>query len=268
MVIPEELDLVHTSLVMVSKNSDGWHAAMAEPIVLSAGLNYLADQKPQLLMNYFANQLFSPVGAPYLTPQERGHMMELVIALRFMQGWWLETKLQSYLPQWARDMNIHKPFGVIDCRSKESNLKMFVRQLRDANFPWVILPSVNAGPDLRYSIFCCYVKTTSTSNSQSTVYVNVAECKKNIETMNPHHWYKSQESMQKECLPEIQNKRFIHMRFELPDTAPSVKNNFSCGEKDDDYIICVNLDSTFAQDFFGESFVKKYRNFVSRLLKK
>jgi hypothetical protein len=270
-VYSPDLDLVSTSLVMVSKSSDRWHASMAEPIVVCAGLNYLADQESQILVDYFAYQLFSPLGPPNLTPQERGHVMECVIALRFIQGWWLESKLQSYLPQWARDMNIHKPLGVIDCRSKESkesNVNMFVQQLRNDNYPWVIFPSVNAGPDLRYSIFCCYVKTTSTPNSLSTIYVDVDECKKNIGTMNPRHWYKSQLSVQKECLPEIQNKRFIHMRFELPDTAPSMKDTFSCGTKDNDYIICVNLDSPFAKDFFGDSFIKKYREFVTQILNK
>lgn len=261
-----DLDLVSTNLVMVSKKLDTWHAIMAEPLVFCAGLNYLADQNSQILMDYFANQLFSPFRPPKLTPQERGHVMECVIALRFIQGWWLESKLESYLPKWASELNIDKPRGVIDCRSKEPNVNMFVQQLRNANFPWVIFPSVNAGPDLRYSIFCCYVKTTSTPNSQSTIYVDVDECKKNIETMNPRNWFKSQTSVQNECLPEIKNKRFIHMRFELPDTAPSMKDTFSCGAKDDDYVICVNLDSPFAQDFFGDSFVKQYRAFVSEIL--
>ncbi|KAJ3307887.1 hypothetical protein HDV04_002379, partial [Boothiomyces sp. JEL0838] len=75
-VYSPDFDLVSTSLVMVTKLSNEWHATMAEPIVLSAGLNYLADQKPQLLLDYFAYQLFSPLGPPNLTPQERGHMME------------------------------------------------------------------------------------------------------------------------------------------------------------------------------------------------
>jgi len=97
-----DLDLVSTSLVMVSKKSDSWHATMAEPLVLCAGLNYLAGQEPQILMDYFAYQLFSPLSPLNLTPQERGNVMECVIALRFIQGWWLDSKLQSYLPQWAK----------------------------------------------------------------------------------------------------------------------------------------------------------------------
>jgi hypothetical protein len=196
-------------------------------------------------------------------------MMEVVIALRFIQGWWVEPKLQCYLPEWCKPLEIKKPLGVIDCRSKESDLNMFVQQLRNPNFPWLIFPSVHAGPDLRYAIFCCYIKTTSTPNSQSTVYVNADECKKNIETMNPRNWYSSQKTVQEECLAEINNngQKFIHMRFELPDTAPSMKDSLINGQNsDNDYVICVNLDSAFAQDFFGDSFIKQYSQFVSRLL--
>jgi hypothetical protein len=137
-VYSPDFDLVSTSLVMVTKlsnNSNEWRATMAEPIVLNAGLNYLADQQSQILMDYFGNQLFSPLGPPNLTPQERGHMMEFVIALRFIQGWWLEPKLQSFLPPWAKDLNIQKPRGVLDCRSKESYINMFVQQLRNVNYP-------------------------------------------------------------------------------------------------------------------------------------
>lgn len=269
-VYSPDLDLVSTCLVMVTKTTittDEWHATMAEPIVLSAGLNYLKDTNAPVLMDFFAHQLFSPPVPPNLSFQERGYMMELVIALKFIEGWWLKPELKKHLPQWAVDLDIQKPIGVIDCRSKEPNatLNVFVQQLRNPKFPWIIFPAANAGPDLRYSIFCGYVKTTSTPNSQSTMYVGVDECKKNIGTMDPKNWYKSQEgSVQKECLSEIKKVKFIHLRFELPDTAPSMKETFISGPKDNDYIICVNLESTFAQDFFGESFVRKYKEFVSR----
>jgi hypothetical protein len=84
--------------------------------------------------------------------------------------------------------------------------------------------------------------------------------------MNPANWYSSEKSVQNEVKPEIQGKRFIHMRFELPDTAPSMKENFINEAKGNDYIICVDLYSQLAQDFFGDSFVDKYRKFVSQLL--
>jgi hypothetical protein len=53
-------------------------------------------------MNYFAYQLFSLLGPPNLTGQERGHTMVYVKALRFLQGWWLESKLQCFHDE-ARD---------------------------------------------------------------------------------------------------------------------------------------------------------------------
>ena len=85
--------------------------------------------------------------------------------------------------------------------------------------------------------------------------------------MNPANWYSSQKSVQKECLPEINNgQKFIHIRFELPYTAPSMKGSFVDIQNINDYTICVDLNSVFAQVFFGETFVTKYRNFVSQLL--
>ena len=261
----ETLDLVPTCLVMVKKSSENWNASMAEPIILSAGLNYLADQRPQLLINFFASKLFSPIYAPNLTPQERGHTMELVIALRFMQGWWLEPELKKYLPDWVNELKIPKPIGVMDCRKKEPVVNPFVQQLNDSNYPYLLFPSAVAGPDLRYSIFCCYIKTSSTSTYSNTVHVRKSECDKNISTMHPSNWYKSKNSVK---LGISSEQKFIHMRFELPDTAPSLKDSFISKETVDGYVICVNLESGFARDFFGKSFVDQYGEFVSKLFEK
>ncbi|KAK5668104.1 hypothetical protein QVD99_005144 [Batrachochytrium dendrobatidis] len=261
-----ELDLVQTGLVMVSKVIDGWHARMTEPIVLTAGLNYFADKKTSVLMDYFANQLFSPVKAPNLSRSEWGHMMEYVIALRFIQGWWLQPELRKYLPRWAIDLNIKKPTGMVDCRTNESNVNRFLQQLDEADFPHIVFPPANAGPDLRYSVFSCNIKTTSTRSSDSAMYVGVNECRKNIETMDPKNWYKSQIPVQDQCRVKINGLRFIHMRFELPYTAPSMKSGFKSGEDGDNYIICVDLDSDFATHFFGDSFVDQYKQFIKSQL--
>ncbi|KAJ3335326.1 hypothetical protein HDU83_000370, partial [Entophlyctis luteolus] len=156
----EDLDLVSTGLVMVNHQSQSWGACMAEPVVLSASLNFLASKSPDALMDHFTTKVFAPFGPLNLSPQE---VMELIIALRFMQGWWQEPELKAFLPKWVNDMNIPKPVGILDCRS-EPNGNMFLQQLRDAAFPYVLLPAVNAGPDLRYSVFTCYDKTTYTRN--------------------------------------------------------------------------------------------------------
>ncbi|ORY25095.1 hypothetical protein BCR33DRAFT_705851 [Rhizoclosmatium globosum] len=262
----EDLDLVSTSLVMVERQLETWGACMAEPIVLSAGLNFFATKSPDALMTYFARQVFSPLVPPNPSAQERGHIMELIIALRFIQGWWQEPELKAFLPKWVNDMNISKPVGILDCRN-EKNANMFLQQLRRASFPYVLLPAVNAGPDLRYSVFSCCNKTTSTANSNSSMYVSAEDVHKNIATMEPSNWYKPQPLLQSQCSEETQSWRFVHLRFELLDTAPSLKPQFQSGAAGNDYVICVNLECDFALKFFGAKFVSAYKEFVARVIR-
>jgi hypothetical protein len=73
--------------------------------------------------------------------------------------------------------------------------------------------------------------------------------------MNPMNWYKPQPSVQDECRTADDGKKFIHMRFELPDTAPLFKKTFSGSRNDNEFTICVNLESDFARDFFRDSFI-------------
>ncbi|KAJ3411661.1 hypothetical protein HDV05_001870 [Chytridiales sp. JEL 0842] len=261
----DDLNLVSTSLVMVRKSGPKWHACMAEPMVLRAGVNFLASRKKDFLMEYFAKFLFAPLATDNLTPQERGNMMELVIAIRFVQGWWLEDGLRNFLPGWAKIIEIPKPRGVLDCRVESSDINYFLQQLRNPAFPWILLPPVNAGPDLRYSVFSCYIKTTYTANSSSTMFVSAGECRKNVATMDPSKWYQNEPQVQGHISDEVPKQRFIHMRFELPDTAPSMKAEFQSGPSGvKDYQICVSLDSEFARNFFGEYFVDQYKTFILR----
>ncbi|KAJ3236420.1 hypothetical protein HDU81_010803 [Chytriomyces hyalinus] len=231
--IHQDLDLVSTCLVMVNYERKNWEAFMTEPMVIAAGMNFLADQHRYAMSNYFAPTFLAPVGGPSLSPQERGNQMELIIAVRFIQGWWQEPGLKELLPGRVQDMNIPKPIGILDCRFNEGPLNMFVQQLQTPSFPWVICPATNAGPDLRYNVFCCYAKTTSTPSSKTTMQISAEETKNNVKTMNPVNWYKSQEGQQvySDCLAEVSQpgRRFVHMRFEMPDTAPSLKHNFKSG---------------------------------------
>ncbi|KAJ3236419.1 hypothetical protein HDU81_010802 [Chytriomyces hyalinus] len=270
--IDSDLDLVSTSLVMVRREGRGWQAFMTEPMVIAAGVNYMADQYPDAISNYFASTFLAPVGGASLTPQERGNQMELIIAIRFMQEWWKEDSLKAMLPQWAQKLNIPKPKGILDCRVNEGPLNMFIQQLRNSNFPWVICPPTNAGPDLRYNIFSCCVKTTSTPSSYTTMQITSSESKKNLETTRPVNWYSSQKGTQvyADCLVEVEKpgRRFIHMRFELPDTASNDRKQFHSRAVGEDYVICVNLESKFALKFFGVTFVTAYKKFVQSEISK
>ncbi|KAJ3296512.1 hypothetical protein HDU76_006721, partial [Blyttiomyces sp. JEL0837] len=265
----QEVDLLATSLVMAKIEREiDWKASMAEPMVLCASVNYLADEAPAALTKFFSSQLFSPLTA---TPQERGHKMELFIALRFIQQWWEVPELKKFLPAWVNEMQIPKPLGVLDGRrSQNGGDSLFLEQLTNSQYPWVLLPAANAGPDLRFSAFCCYVKTTSTARSKSWMHVLPKECEANIETMNPSNWYRSQPSVHPACCELATKQSFVHMHFELPYTEPSKEVDFKCGEgeREGDYVICVDLESAFALEFFGSEFVNAYKKFVKSEIRK
>ncbi len=57
------------------------------------------------------------------------------------------------------------------------------------------------------------------------------------------------------------------MRFELPDTAPSMKEAVEYWDEGEHRVIRVNLDSEFAKLFFGANFVSLYRDYTKRNLK-
>ncbi|KAJ2989199.1 hypothetical protein HDV02_005127, partial [Globomyces sp. JEL0801] len=265
---PETADMVSTGLVMISKLNNKYRCFMVEPMALSAGVNLFATENRETIFDYFASHLFTKIdSALNFTPQQRGNFMELVIALRFLQGWWLEPGFDAYLPSYAKF--IPKPIGIIDCRNAKNNdFNYFFQNLQNHQFPFLILPSTNAAPDISYSKMNCYIKTTWKSKSNTSIYVPADECKKNISTMNPKNWYKSS-SLQQQCqtiLNNSGNARFIHMRFELPFTAPS--QNFNSSKSDSgDTIICVDLNQPIAKDFFGEKFVNQYKAFISSVVK-
>lgn len=260
---PETADMVSTGLVMISQDAQKYRCYMAEPMALRAGLNYFKAQGPNVIMGYFSTKLFTSVTNP-LNPsaQERGNLMELAIAVRFLQHWWAEPWCKQYLP--AFTSSTLAPLGVIDCRNaKDKILNYFLNSLEVPTFPSLILPQTKAAPDISYSVFKCYVKTTWSPNSKSSMYVDSESCKANIETMNPKNWYKSSPNFFDKCqsiLTETQPS-FVHMRFELPFTAPT--SPFESTKSDtDDNTICIDLSKAFAREFFGKTFFDKYVEFV------
>ena len=265
-----DLDLVSTGLIMINKTPNQWQARMAEPIALMAGMNFVADYYEHLMMDRLAAPLFSPFAPQYLTPSGRGVRMEMIIALRFLQGWWREEPLKRFLPDWFDHDAIEKPLGVRDLRFQKSHADVFLNQLDDPNDRWLLIPSSLANPDLRYSVFCCYIKTTWVPKSGSSLFVSPEECKKNLGTMNPQNWYASMPKVQSQIQGKLEGKRLIHMRFELPDTAPSLKATFQSGPLNgtNDHVICVSLESEFGRVFFGDRFVSQYKDFLNRTISK
>ena len=219
---------------------------------------YYKNLEKDHLLDFLYSQLFTTEYDRKITSQERGNITNLVIALRFRQGWWREPEAQRFLPQWVKDRTIALPK---DCRVIDvSNGKMFIEKLTEDNCLWILLPNTKAGPDIRYNVFCCYIKTPYTASSNSSMNVDTSACKDEIYTMDPKNWYRSDPSIYPIAQKGIEGKRFLHVRFELPRMAPSLKTDLI---KSDD-ILCVDLDSDLAKVFFRQDFIDKYAKFVDR----
>ncbi|TPX66766.1 hypothetical protein CcCBS67573_g07720 [Chytriomyces confervae] len=192
-----DLDLELTNLVMVSNpyDGDGWRAKMAESMVLTASLNYFADHEPHAMIEYLSAKMFASEGSKTMSAAERNRQFRLTIAVKFMQGWRLEPGMQKFFPDWVQ---IAKPVGIFDYRSKDGGASMFLQQLRDSEFEWMLLPSAHAGPDLRYSVFFCSVKTTTANSTSANDYQTITE------VAVPANWYKSDPAMNAQCSKELQ----------------------------------------------------------------
>jgi hypothetical protein len=256
----DDIDLVSTSLVMILYNETGWYCKIAEPIIIYAGLNFLKDSSTMALSNYFARALFSPLKATLgLSPQDRGHLMELFIVLRTLQSWWLEERIQPFLPQWVKDASIPQPAGVLDQRNS-SDTPLLLQMLRESDFPFICLPPRHAGPDILFSIFAIHVRTTW--KLSKSVHVSKQECDSNGVHCDSHSWYSSAPKIHQECLQALQSRNgdFFHLRIELPYPHPSVDLH---SEGNSLHINLGNL--TLAEAFFGRYFVQKYLNFLEHM---
>ncbi|KAI8832268.1 hypothetical protein BJ741DRAFT_692318 [Chytriomyces cf. hyalinus JEL632] len=196
-------------------------------------------------------------GPSDLTLQERGHYMELIIALRFIQGWWQDRDLNGFLPLWVRKLEMQIPARILDCRRNESGLNMYLQQQSNPTFPWVTRPPVDAGPHLQYSAFSGYVKTPT---SQSTLYA-AADDVQNLMEMDLVGRRENQPSIPPQFSNKPQTRRRVHMYFQLPGTPSPLNGHVESRPVGNDHVIHVSLKSDFALKFFGIKFVKAYKQF-------
>ncbi|KAJ3215305.1 hypothetical protein HDU81_001458 [Chytriomyces hyalinus] len=197
---------------------------MAEPIVLAAGMNYLADQHRDNVLDYFTSKVF----APDMTSQERCNYMQLIIAIRFLQGWWQEYGLNTFVPRWVDELDFQKPVGLLDCRHNGSGMNMYLQQQNNSEFPWITL---NRGR--------CYRQWLEKFGTG--FYQGITTQFSNIIQQQP--------------------RRRVRMYLLIPGTASSWKGQEESDLVGNDFVINVNLKGEFAQMFFGTKFVKAYKDF-------
>jgi len=233
-------------------------------------------------MDYLSARLFNGVWPGNPGPSSRGETFELMIALRNMQGWWMDAEAERYLPSWFKQLHLKKPDGLIDFRTgrHQSLLEkrrhdgepvkydavQFIREWRDPESSKVLLPPQKAGPDVVYRQLLFFVKTTWTLSSQSTMRIAKEVSDANAKTMDPDHWFSSQpsEDVDKElagALKEYPNR--LCMRFEFPFTAKQYEEDFGCIDADSN-VINVDLNSPFASQFFGKGLIERWKEYVQR----
>ena len=245
-----DMDMVETGLVMIDRNGF-WKCSMIEPMVLNAGMNFMATEHPNAFMNYFMDEIFSPKLPQNLTESERGNRMELIITLKILNEFW-NGGMQKHLPEWTRTLNIQKPKGVIDGRKKENSPHdTFISQLNDENYNYVLLPSHFAGPDIRYSIFNFFIKTTWSQQK-----LPFKQIKSNRENIEPKNWYKSMKNYHDQAQKSVQGKNFVNIVIEFPFSQIILED-----EKLENTLY-IDLNNEMANDFFGNEFVEKYKNYI------
>ncbi|KAI8832282.1 hypothetical protein BJ741DRAFT_710939 [Chytriomyces cf. hyalinus JEL632] len=225
-----QLELVHGN---VNYEGTATYVLMAEPTVLAASMSYMADQQSHVVLDYFASKVFAPFGSLDPTPQERNYHMELIIAIRFLQGWWQDSDFKVLLPQWVHDGT--------------NMFKLFKPQQQHPEFPWATRHPVDAGPDLQYSIFSCYARTPSTPNVQSFMEAATDVHQKTMEA-HPVNSVEIQPSAKRK-------RRRVHLHFEPPGATSNLKGQGESGPVGNDNVINVNLEGDFALKVFGIKFV-------------
>ncbi|KAJ3376338.1 hypothetical protein HDU92_000538 [Lobulomyces angularis] len=123
---PDLADMVSTASVMIKEVESGYQCYMAEPMTILAGLNCFNNEAHgDAMMEYFCSHIFSEYGGPLNPPpQPRGLLMELVVALQFLRGWWLQKDMEKkniikrYLPK--KCFSIQPPIGVVNCRNAKT----------------------------------------------------------------------------------------------------------------------------------------------------
>lgn len=261
-----KVDLVDSALIRlhVIEEKMRFEYTMAEPLALLAGFNFLRVNFPA--HDYLGNLLVTRMTATGTTAQAFGDNFELLVALRTIQGWWIQIPDNDEV--W-NDLDPELKNSIQDLRAPKFVFRQKGKGPIDysmMNFIWdshyYILPDKNLGPDGLWKFMSFNLKT-----SQGT-HVSSEECKKNYKFTDIENWCKKDDTKRRNNFKDILKKiHLVHFQIEFPFSNP--KNKKKKVEKlHDRTIIHVDINSPWAKHIFGEEVLKRLINSNSRWMSK
>jgi hypothetical protein len=233
-------------LVDVKYNSSTYK--MAEPLTLLAGLNFLKSLDVHPLLYYFADLLFGDS----ISASEKGKQLELLYVLRCLQHWWKDIDLFK---------NIPAPTGVVDARVGSNMEESFIIILLRTNVSNMLLPPVNAGPDVVYQNIFGHFKTTWTGR-----FITNTVSRNNQRNTDYKNWFSKQKSVGKNVKTIVRSNglasKMIHLVIELPYSKAKVDTTGPYGSTR----LLIDLNHPLAVHIFSEFFVEKYKSYVEKYL--
>lgn len=270
----KDIDLVSTALVRVSQHSSNEMSySIVEPLPVIAGINFLADQHPNTVLDALSSSLWNK-SAHTSNEQAKGKTLEFIVALRFRQGWWLDMlndyECRKLLPGWMSTQlsQLPPPINVHVSASKDEHGTDFAVRNFAATPVTYLMPDNNLGPDGLWSFINVNLKSSWTRQSSGKYFVSKGECDKNLRFCDLANWSQNNAKRRDLIAEAFQDSAYpglLSLRIELPYPSPELLANFrnSCPCSDDNSAtIWIHLDSPFAKYLFSPLFIQRWKKYM------
>jgi hypothetical protein len=254
----DQADLVDTALVRLHREGKEYFYTIAEPLSIVAGLKFMNSIDPHPLIKRLVNYCFNTSNLE--NPQSIGKRVELIVAIRCLQGWWREIDTASedvkkLFPQWALEaFKELQPPQVIVNQSKAVASDWVGKNFSAKQSSIFVLPDDNCGPDGIFAFMSFNCKTSQSNN------VSSGECAKNFSKTEISNWCKKMpdrlENLQR-LISSCQWPGIVHFLIEIPRSNPQDGREFITS--DTSTTIKVNLNSEIARLILGKLFVERWR---------
>ena len=222
------IDIVHSGVAMLIHDDVSNQQVIVEPLVHSAGLTFFARNPDASFQQELLKRFFHDPHAP--SPQSRGKLLELLVALNMFQDPCRLKNLQDWGTITQTVKLPEKSFLGILRGVHLTNDRVALSQFDLAAGRYIVLPDEHAGPDVLANPFIFACKYSEASSLQ----VVAKESRKAIRTVDPTKFYCTKSGpptagfylqLHDSCQAAVQcwgpDNAVIPVRVELPRCAPT-----------------------------------------------